>query len=468
MGNIPKSIRVLLVGSTVDTCSPGDQVIVRGIVMQHWKSNRSLESELVLHANTITVISIEDHFRMISFRYSSEVFERFWKRNQKDVIAGRNKIVRSFCPALMGGLYYVKLSLALCLIGSGLERKYIDGYRTTSMRPDSHLLLAGDPGTGKSEVLRFVKEVTPRCVMTSGTGSTAAGLTVAAIKENSSDWQLEAGALVLADCGVCCIDDFSSIRVQERASVHEAMEQQSVSVAKAGMVCQVRSRCTVIAACSHLDKEFESLSDSLDIGNPLLSRFDIVLILNDNEIGLSNSWTKQLCQAVLNGHAGTKTKGNLTDDGFWPLSRLKAYIMAAKTRPPCEMTNEANDLINKYYCYRRQSEMRDISRTSVRLLESLIRLSHAHARLMFKCHVTTFDVVAVIELLEITSQSSDLLLETRSPLKTDFPINPKDQYRSATQRILRHGFLFIFNERELNDINKLNMNHLNKLNELKH
>ncbi|KAJ3206028.1 DNA helicase mcm9 [Dinochytrium kinnereticum] len=421
-GTIPRSITVILEDDITDSCKAGDDITIVGVTMLRFKplaETKRIDSEVVILANSIAVTNDQAGQNSLTDEIKAE-FSQFWK-------AHRDR------PIVIG-MYVVKLAVMLVLVG-GVPKYDTGGIK---LRGDAHILLVGDPGTGKSQFLRYASLLSSRAILTTGIGSTSAGLTVSAVKD-SGEWQLEAGALVLADRGICCIDEFGGIREADKTAIHEAMEQQTISVAKAGLVCKLNTRCAILAATNPKGKYDYSLNLEVNVGlgSPLLSRFDLILVLLDNQ---NDEWDRRVSSFIL-GLESDEAEEEVYDEESepkiksWDFTRLHAYIKFVKSNCNPELSDEASCILQRYYQLQRNSDVRNAARTTVRLLESLIRLTQAHARLMCKRVADVQDAVSAVLLMELSMNASGIA-SGQSPLHAPFPADPESFYLQQETELL--------------------------------
>ena len=232
--------------------------------------------------------------------------------------------------------------------------------------------MVGDPGTGKSQILRYAAKLTPKSVLTSGIGSTNAGLTVSAVRDGSQ-WVLESGALVLADGGVCCIDEFGTIKEPDRVAIHEAMEQQCISVAKAGVVTRLQTRCSIIATANpkgRYDPTFP-MNVNINIGSPLLSRFDLVFLLLDCK---NPDWDVVVSSYILQ----EKDDKDESKRIMWNFDQLKNYFAYCRQLTTV-MSKNASTIISKYYTFARaKASQANMSRMTARFLVITLNYCYLH------------------------------------------------------------------------------------------
>ncbi|RLN89209.1 hypothetical protein BBJ28_00011483 [Nothophytophthora sp. Chile5] len=477
VGSIPRSILVVLEDDLVDSVKAGDQVVVVGILMRTWMPcvrGVRCDLETTVKANSIRIKNATSSQVLVTEELRAE-FAQFWAKHKRDPVRGRNEIIASICPKVYG-LFIVKLAVALTVIG-GVSHVDETGMKT---RGEPHMLLIGDPGTGKSQFLRFTAELSPRSVLTTGIGTTSAGLTCTAVKDGG-EWMLEAGALVLADRGVCCIDEFSSIRSNDRTSIHEAMEQQTLSVAKAGLVCKLNARTTIFAVTNPKGRydPAADVSVNTSIASPLLSRFDLILVLLDrmnprwdqvvssfilkqatgaetsieeeaerdetepsfDMLGSQHREDLQHHSQVLEGAGSTGRPSSSAEDSLlWSIPKLQAYICHVKTKFQPQLCRSAITILQRYYQLQRAADGRSAARTTIRLLESLTRLAQAHARLMCHAEVTVMDAVVAVFVMEVsksTDNCSDMLEGgAESVLHSDFSEDPEGEYALQEKVVL--------------------------------
>lgn len=292
---------------------------------------------------------------------------------------------RSIAPSIYGN-DDIKKAIT-CLLMSGSKKILPDGMR---LRGDINVLLLGDPGTAKSQLLKFVEKISPIAVYTSGKGSSAAGLTASVQRDSQTrDFYLEGGAMVLADGGVVCIDEFDKMRDEDRVAIHEAMEQQTISIAKAGITTVLNSRTSVLAAANPIFGRYDDLKspgENIDFQTTILSRFDMIFIVKDDH---NEARDKLIAQHVMNVHTGNSNNNNENEQGEIPIDTMKRYIQYVKTKCAPRLSAEALEkLLSHFVAIRRRLQVteadmneRSLIPITVRQLEAIIRITESLAKL---------------------------------------------------------------------------------------
>lgn len=296
-GRIPRSKDVILLSDLCDLCKPGDEIEVTGIYTNNYDGSLNTEQGFPVFATVIIAnhILVKDSKQVVQSLTDDDV-STIHKLSKDPRIAER--IITSMAPSIYGH-DFIKRALALALFG-GESKNPGEKHK---IRGDINLLICGDPGTAKSQFLKYTEKIAPRAVFTTGQGASAVGLT-AYVRRNpvSREWTLEAGALVLADQGVCLIDEFDKMNDADRTSIHEAMEQQSISISKAGIITSLQARCTVIAAANPIGGRYDpsmTFSENVNLSEPILSRFDILCVVKDE---CDPMLDQQLAKFVVGSH----------------------------------------------------------------------------------------------------------------------------------------------------------------------
>jgi len=318
-------------------------------------------------------------------------------------------IEQSISPAIWG-CEDIKLAIAALLFGG--SRKSLGG--NMKLRGDINVLLLGDPSVAKSQFLKFVDQVAPIAVYTSGKGSSAAGLTASVIKDpGTGEFHLAAGAMVLADGGVVCIDEFDKMRESDRVAIHEAMEQQTISIAKAGITTILNSRASVLAAANPIFGRYDELrttSENIDFETTILSRFDLIFIIRDIK---DHARDTRLAQHIMGLHINVNNKAGAEQkkDGEIAPDLMSKYIAYARHRVHPRLTRKAADMLkNHYVSFRRETkQMADESGQisaiplTVRQLESLVRISESLAKMQLSEEANEEHVKEAVRLFKVST-----------------------------------------------------------------
>ena len=381
-GTEPKQMLMVLEDDLVDELNPGDKVRITG-TLKTFREERSGKFKNYIYVNHIE--PLEQEFEELHL--SEEDEEKIIELSQDPHIY--DKIIASTAPSIRG-YREVKEAIALQLFG-GSAKELED---ETKLRGDIHILIVGDPGIGKSQILKYVSRLAPRSIYTSGKGTSGAGLTAAAVRDELGGWSLEAGALVLGDQGNVCVDELDKMRSEDRSALHEALEQQTVSIAKAGIMATLNSRCSVLAAANPKFGRFDRykvLAEQIDLPAPIISRFDLIFVIEDTP---SKEGDAKLADHILKIH-----QENTVDYEIEP-ELLRKYIAYARKNYNPRLTDEANKVLKEFYVSTRNNSPEEQSAVPItaRQLEAIIRLAEASAKLKLKDTVDREDAEKAVNL----------------------------------------------------------------------
>ena len=383
-GRLPRHREVILLWDLIDKAKPGEEIEVTGIYRNNYDAQLNNRNGFpvfatILEANNI----VKAHDQLAGFRLT-EQDEHDIRRLAKDpqII---DKIVDSIAPSIYGHRD-IKTAVALSLFG-GVETIAKGQHK---VRGDINVLLLGDPGTSKSQVLKYVEKTAHRAVFATGQGASAVGLTASVRRDPvTSEWTLEGGALVLADRGTCLIDEFDKMNDQDRTSIHEAMEQQTISISKAGIVTTLHARCGIIAAANPIGGRYNStipFSANVELAEPILSRFDVLCVVRDM---VEPEEDERLARFIVGSHArwhpendedmgdedvdtgggDSRKKSQESAEGEIPQEILRKYILYAREHCTPKLYNVDQDKLAKLFAdMRRESQITGAYPITVRSL----------------------------------------------------------------------------------------------------
>jgi len=421
-GQLPRTLAVKLMGSEiVDVARPGDHVSVVGIVRAFAPSRPGIGKLrtfiLQLDANSIEVLGKEPETSPPSPEEEKKILEL-----AKDPWVHR-KIINSIAPSIYG-YEHIKEAIMYLLFG-GVSKNLPD----ITIRGEMNALLIGDPGTAKSQLLQYVSRIAPRGLYTSGRGTTAAGLTAAVIREKGGGMSLEAGALVLADKGVACIDEMDKMRPEDRVAILEAMEQHTVSVAKGGIVATLNARTAILAAANPTLGRYEparTVAENISLPVTILSRFDLIFVLRDVP---NKEADGKMSEHILEIHR----RGTSPVEPPIQPELMRKYISYAKAIKPV-LTDEALKRLSAFYLAMRSASETEGSPVAItaRQLESLVRLAEARARVALRKEVTAEDAEAAIAIMKKSLEEVGIDL---SSYKMDIDIIMTGKPKSMRDRL---------------------------------
>jgi replicative DNA helicase Mcm len=404
-GEQPQTVEVEIDGDLCGQILPGQQVramVIRQVAYKD-KNQKYIDTDEIQHKNS-----------MVGFDRSEVDFDEIVITEEDEAaikkLGATGTALDQIAQALAAHIYgmtEVKLGITMLLFG-GVNKTL---QNNAVMRGNPHILLIGDPGTAKTQLLLAAQRLCPRAVFTSGKGASSAGLTCAAVKEEGKDgkWVLEAGALVLADKSIACVDELEKMAVSERGALHEAMESQTVSVAKAGITATLMSRCSLLGAANPKFGRFDlfqPLHEQINLEPALLSRFDLIFILTDEP---SEEHDKRVAEHVLSAHSGTIAV--TLDPQF-----IRKYVAYAKRNIAPKMSDDMRDALIAYYQKMRKSSGGNMPLAiTARQLEACVRLSEACARARLSELVERVDVERALKVFDFSLKQVAFDKDTGTP-----------------------------------------------------
>lgn len=451
-GEQPQTLDVDVTDDLTGLVAPGDRIVINGILRSVQRISHGTKStlfDIYLESNSIEVAEKEFEEVSIDEKDEREILEL---SRDPDLYY---KITHSIAPTIFGN-EDIKSAISLVLFG-GIAKEMPDG---SHLRGDIHMLLVGDPGIAKSQMLRYVVKLSPRGIYTSGKSSTSAGLTATAVKDEFGDgrWTLEAGALVLADMGIAAVDEMDKMQKDDRSALHEAMEQQSISIAKAGITATLRSRCALLGAANpklgRFD-EFAPIAEQINMPPSLLSRFDLIFILTDKpNQQLDRAIGEHILKAhgvgeLIAHHNNTPIEG--VDDDY--INRelepvipdiepalFRKYIAYSKRNCFPLLSDQAKERLIQYYLdLRNLADSNKPVPITARQLEAMVRLAEAHARIRLSGTIEFSDAEEVVKIVDTCLRQVAYDAKTGSfdidKLVTGIPKQRRDVIRAIKELI---------------------------------
>jgi len=405
VGELPRHILISADRYLTNRVVPGSRCTVMGVFSIYQSQNKKQGAAVAIRNPYLRAVGIQtdvDHTAKGGAHFTEEEEQEFLEMSRMPDLYER--FAECIAPSIYGNKDMKKA--ITCLLMGGSKKILPDGMK---LRGDINVLMLGDPGTAKSQLLKFVEKAAPIAIYTSGKGSSAAGLTASVQRDMSSrEFYLEGGAMVLADGGVVCIDEFDKMRDEDRVAIHEAMEQQTISIAKAGITTILNARTSVLAAANPIFGRYDDMKtpgENIDFQTTILSRFDLIFIVRDTH---DRGRDERIAKHVMGIHMG---QGGLQDGdnshaSEIPVEKMKRYISYCKTRCAPRLSAEAAEKLSSHFVsIRRQVAQAEASANqrssipiTVRQLESLVRISESLAKLTLQPIATEAHVDEAIRL----------------------------------------------------------------------